>query len=96
MILFLGVELAVGVIGAIAFIVAFGPPWRSHDRAFSWHISSFSAALLAELFCFLLLTLGVPVSPWAFAVVFAALDAVIGWRLWLLLSLRRRKDDSTP
>ena len=83
-------EVALGVVGTVAFLAAFGRPWRSPDPQISWHITFFSAATGTELLSLLLLALGVPVPLFVLALVFAAVDAAIGWRLWLLLSARRK------
>ena len=78
-----------GVLGCAAFLFGFGLPWRSSDPEVKWHIASYSAATGADLLCLFLAAVGVPVPLWVFALVFAAGDAVITWRLWLLVRGRR-------
>ena len=84
-------EFAFGIVGTVAFLVGFGPPWRALDRAMAWHIASFSCVTGVELFGLLLLGLRVPVPAWIFAIVYALIDVVIGWRLGLLIAARDRE-----
>lgn len=83
-------EFVVGIVGTVVFLVGFGTPWRADDHIMRWHIASFSAATGAEFLLLLLLVLHVPLPVWVFVILYGVIDAVIIWRLALLLAARRR------
>lgn len=85
------VELAAAVLGTVIFLLGFGRPWKARDTGMAWHIASFTAATGVEMLSLLLLALHVPIPVWTFAVIFAAVDLVIGWRLALLLKAREKE-----
>jgi hypothetical protein len=84
-------EVGLGALGAAVFIVIYGigSPWRTTPMG--RHIMAFMLATAVEFVSLLFIGLGVPVPLWVFALVFAALDAVVFQRLWLLWLAQRRR-----
>ena len=86
----IGVELAV----ALALVVAFvGLYWRSRwqDSPMGRHVMAFTSVTGAEVLLLLLLAFGIPVPVPLFAVLFGAVDLVLGQRIWLLVRAQRQR-----
>lgn len=73
-------------IGALIFLALYGRPWKYVDRVMSWHLVAVTAVAGLE-------AIGLLVAEHSLhlvAVVYGAATAVVWWRLWLLIQMRRR------
>lgn len=85
----IGVELGLALLLAFAFVALY---WRSHWQSspMGRHVMAFTAVTAAEALLLFLLLLGVPVPTAMFAVLFGAVDLVLGQRIWLLVRAQRQ------
>lgn len=81
----IAVELAYAVVMAVTFLAFFGLPWRHEDPGMGWHIAGFTFAITSLLALLLAAVLGVVVQLWLAALVLAAVDGVLTWRLVLYI-----------
>lgn len=91
MIALIGVELALIVVGALAFLVLFGSPTRSLDPPIARHVAVFTAITGIEAALLLAALVGFVVPMWVFALLFGAQDVLIGQRLWFVVRAHRQR-----
>lgn len=77
-------------LGAFAFLVVYGRPWRYRDRTMAWHLAM--VTLVAGVEPLGLLVAGLSLLP--SAIIYGSSASLIYWRLWLLLRTRRRDRQS--
>ncbi|HEX8106116.1 MAG TPA: hypothetical protein VF516_00245 [Kofleriaceae bacterium] len=85
-------ELLLGgsVLLSLAFVAALGLPWRHHDRAMAWFLSSTGWAAITIDGALFVAVLGARLPQWVFALALGVQNAVFGWRLWLVVRDRVR------
>lgn len=74
-------------LGCIAFLIAFGRPWRQADREISWHLALSTATTGGESIA--LLVSQTSLIPAAF--IYGVTAVVVYWRLYLLLRSRHAR-----
>ncbi len=91
MMFLLAAELGFLPLAAAAFVAAYALTSRWNATPIGRHIMAFSVVTGVEGLLLFLLAVGVMVPLWLFALVFAALDAVVVQRIYLLLRAHRRR-----
>lgn len=89
-------EWILTAVGAIAFLVIYGKPWRYEDRVMAWHLTAVTAVAGGEALGLLLaVVLGeLPLIPTA--LVYGAAAGIVYWRMALLIHSRRRASRRNP
>jgi hypothetical protein len=80
--LLIGVELIVAALAGTVFLAAYARQGLRSDVG--RNVTAVTAVMVAEAMALLALLCGIPVPAWLFAVAYAALDAVVVQRLYLL------------
>lgn len=83
------VLVGASVLLGLCFVVVFGRPWRSDNRAMAWLQWALAAVALAFDVVLMLALFGVVVPMWVVALVLLAQDGVFAWRLAKLAWTRR-------
>lgn len=90
MIALLAVLLSGSIVLGVTFAALFGKPWKHREPRGAWLLTVWTYVAVALDLLLLAVVLRIHIPLWLPVVVLSAQDAVVGFRLWLLLRERRR------
>lgn len=90
------VMVAISLALGLTFTITLGPPWKTQNPSMAW-LQAWLAWIAVSIDAVLLISsFGVEIGNWVVGLILLGQDIIFGWRLWLLLKIRRETQRMVP